>query len=226
MSNSQLVYFRNTFFAGLLTLVPIGVTIFIANWIFNLLTGRTMDLLIRFSPAFDGVPKFAVRVFALVLSVAIIWLVGLVTRNVVGKRILRLFEDLFERLPMLGSVYTTAKQMGQALLSSPGTAMFEKVALIEYPKEKCYALVFVTADAYRECNEAVGEDMISVFLPTTPNPTSGFLLFLPRTRVTILRISVSEAMRLIVSAGAVKPMEAYNLPKQTPEKPKAEAPDE
>lgn len=204
--SEHVTHFRNTFLAGLLTLVPIGVTIYVANWIFNLLTGKTTTLLKQLGyELFEIAPEFLVRLAALLLTIAIIWLVGLVTRNVVGKRILLLAEDTFERVPMLGSVYTTVKQIGQALFSSPDTAMFRKVALIEYPKENSYALGFITADAYAECNDATGEDLVSIFLPTTPNPTSGYLLFIPRERVTVLKLSVPEAMRLIISAGAVKP---------------------
>ncbi|MFW5803559.1 MAG: DUF502 domain-containing protein [Verrucomicrobiota bacterium] len=204
--SEQVTHFRNTFLAGLLTLVPIAVTLYVANWIFNLLTGRTARLLKRLGyELFDIAPEFAIRLLALVLSVAIIWLVGLVARNVAGKRIILFAEDIFRRLPMLGSVHATVKQIGQALFSSPDTAMFRKVALIEYPKEDSYALGFVTADAYAECNDAVGEDLVSIFLPTTPNPTSGYLLFIPREKVSILKLSVGEAMRLIISAGAVKP---------------------
>ena len=204
--SEQVTHFRNTFLAGLLTLVPIAVTIYVANWIFNLLTGRTAELLKRLGyELFDIAPEFVVRLLALVMTVAIIWLVGLVARNMLGKRVIQFAENLFQRVPMLGSVYTTVKQIGQALFSSPDTAMFRKVALIEYPKENSYALGFITADAYAECNDAVGEDMVSIFLPTTPNPTSGYLLFIPRKQVSILKLSVPEAMRLIISAGAVKP---------------------
>lgn len=214
--NEHVAHFRNTFLAGLLTLVPIAVTIYVANWIFYLLTGHTAELLKRFGyPILETAPDFVVRLFGLLLTVALIWLVGLIARNMLGHRIIRFVEDILERVPMMGTVYSTVKQIGQALLSGPDTAMFRKVALIEYPKKDCYALGFLTADAYHECNEGTGRDLVSIFLPTTPNPTSGYLLFVPREKVVVMGMSVPEAMRLIISGGVVKP--PYNPSQQAPE---------
>jgi uncharacterized membrane protein len=148
---------------------------------------------------------FGIRILSLLVLVFAIYLVGLFARNVIGRRLIHLIEELFRRLPMVGGIHSTVKQMGSALLSGGDTGMFRQVALLEYPKKGCYAIGFVTAVAPVECSERLETDLLSIFLPTTPNPTSGFMLLLPRNQVTILRMSVPEAMRLIISGGVVKP---------------------
>ena len=134
-----------------------------------------------------------------------IYLIGLIARNVFGRRLIHLLERLLLRLPLLGSVYSTVHQIGHAILAGTSNGMFRKVVLIEYPKKDSFAIGFVTADACASCNTASGHDLISVFVPTTPNPTSGFLLLLPKSDISFLDMSVAEGMRLVISGGVVRP---------------------
>jgi uncharacterized membrane protein len=209
--SSHVTRWRNVFFAGLLTTVPIVASVGIIGWIFNLLTGQIPRVLndlpipLLHDLLQNRFATFGIRILSLMLIVFAIYLVGLFARNVIGRRLIDLLEEIFRRLPMVGGIHSTVKQMGSALLNGGGTGMFRQVALLEYPKEECYAIGFVTAVAPVECSERKGTDLVSVFLPTTPNPTSGYLLLLPRHKVTILQMSVAEGMRLIISGGVVKP---------------------
>jgi uncharacterized membrane protein len=202
---------RNIFFAGLVTTVPIVATVGIIGWIFNLLTGQIPRILNNVPLPFlqdllqNQFASFGIRLLSLLVLVFAIYLVGLFARNVIGRRMIHWLEKLFYRLPMVGGIHSTVKQIGSALLNGGGTGMFRQVALLEYPKEGCYVIGFVTAVAATECSERLEMDLLSIFVPTTPNPTSGFMLLLPRDKVTILRMNVAEAMRLIISGGVVKP---------------------
>ena len=116
-----------------------------------------------------------------------------------------MLEKLLLRLPMVRTIYSTIQQIGRALIQGGGTGMFRQVVQIEYPKEGCYVLGFLTAEAAAECKAKSKRDLISIFVPTTPNPTSGFLLFVPREDVLFLEMTVVEGMRLVISGGAVAP---------------------
>jgi len=124
---------------------------------------------------------------------------------VIGRRIFDLMETLLLKLPMIRTVYSTLRQFGFAIFHGGGAGTFRQVALIEYPRKGLYVIAFVTAEAPTECSRAANMPLTCVFVPTTPNPTSGFLLLLPETEVQILSMSVLEGMRLVISGGVVKP---------------------
>lgn len=211
MIEHRISHIRNTFIAGLLTLVPISVTLFLVVWFFDLLTGRIpmfLDLLphSRLKEVVDNrIISFFLRVISLGLLLFCIWLMGLIARNVAGRRLIQSIERLLLKLPMVRTIYSTVQQIGQAVFNGTNTGMFRKVVLIEYPRKNVYAIGFVTATEYTECSFRAGCDLVAVFLPTTPNPTSGFLLFVPAEDVLALEMSVTDAMRLIISGGVVRP---------------------
>jgi len=211
MSDHRIARARNTFFAGLLIVVPVAVTVWITYWIFALLTGYVpwivkrlqVPLLERVVGADDD--SFMIRVLCLFILLSLIWFVGLIAKTVVVRKIISWFDTIILRLPMVNTIYSTIQQVGRAVFQQGEGGMFQKVVLVEYPRREVYAIAFVTAEGYRECCTRTGHDLISLFLPTTPNPTSGFLLLVPRDQVFPLDISVTDAMRLVISGGVVHP---------------------
>jgi uncharacterized membrane protein len=216
-SHKRVVGIRNTFLAGLLVVVPISLTLFLTLWIFDVLTRAIPELFAQFPSRLiqDLLNNqfFALAILMVVLLVILtaIYVVGLVTRNVLGRKVLAFMERLVLKLPMIRTVYSTIQQLGYAILRGGGTGMFRQVALVEYPRRGQFVIGFITAPAPEECNRLTGERMTSIFIPTTPNPTSGFLLFVPQKEIQILPISVLEGMRLVISGGVVKP-EALSEP--------------
>jgi len=210
MSKHKL-HFKNTFLTGLLTVVPLILTLFLTVWLFTSVTNLIPALLKQFpGETMHGLLEnqafvLVVRLLGLGLIVFGIYFVGLITKGVLVRQLLAMLERLVERLPMIGTLYSTIKQMGNAILRGGGTGMFQKAVLIEYPRKDSYVLGFLTAEGATELEAKTGKDLLSIFVPTTPNPTSGFLLLLPRQDVTVLDMTVMEAMRLVISGGAVQP---------------------
>jgi uncharacterized membrane protein len=187
---------RNLILAGLLVTVPIGITVAVTVWVFQRLTGLLPALLRRADFPFadellrNDVSQFGVRLLSLVVLLLALLIAGAIARNVVGRRIIALLEQLILKIPMVSSVYSTVQQIGASLLSSD-SGMFRRVVLVEYPRE--------------ECDDRLAADLVSVFVPTTPNPTSGFLLMVARRELVFLDMNVTDAMRLVISGGVVRP---------------------
>ena len=211
MPSVLLARLRNLFLTGLLVIVPIFVTLAIVKWIFDLLTGGLPRILGRIDNPYvtellhNNLSAFSIRMLSLVLLVLGVTLMGLVARNVVGSKVIALFEQVFLRVPMVRTVYSTVRQIGHAVMAGGNNGMFRQVVMIEYPREGSYALAFVTADGAEECCRHTGEDLVGLFVPTTPNPTSGFLLLVPREDLIHLNMTVAEGMRLVISGGVVRP---------------------
>jgi len=190
---------RNSFFAGLLVVVPAFGSILILLGFFNWLTNFLLP------PSFrDAENVFIYRVGALFVFVVLVSAVGWITRLVVGKKLIALGEAAIKRIPILNKTYGFIKEISQTLLTDKKT-IFTHVVLIEYPREGLFAIGFVTNDAGGEIQAKSREDLVNVFIPTTPNPTSGFLLFVPRHHMSILTMSVADGMKLIFSGGAFIP---------------------
>ena len=211
MPPPPLARWRNLFLTGLLVIVPIFVTVAIVNWIFDLLTGGIPRVLKHVDNPYmrellqHNLSAFSVRMLSLLVLLLGVTLVGAIARNVFGRKAIDLFEQLFLRLPMVRTIYSTVRQIGHAVMAGGDTGMFRQVVLIEYPRKGAYVIAFATADGSEECCRLTGEDLVSLFVPTTPNPTSGFLLFVPRGDLTHLSMTVAEGMRLVISGGVVQP---------------------
>jgi len=134
------------------------------------------------------------------LAFILLTIIGGLTANFLGRALLSFGERLIRHMPVIGTVYTALQQIFKTAVQEDGKA-FSKVALIEYPRKGLFAIAFVTKAADRRVNKSTGKTMIGVFLPTTPNPTSGFLLFVPEDELTILDMTVEEGARLVISAG-------------------------
>lgn len=186
--------FRQHVLTGLLTLTPLAVTAWI-GWRLYLLVDRALRPLLERIPPLQALPDVLVTALGVLLSIVLVGLVGLVSRNLIGVAFFNLVERLFHRIPVMKSVFTASKQIAEVFLGD-GRQAFQKVVLFEYPRRDMWALGFLTKDE-------PASDVVHVFLPTTPNPTSGFLLLIPRADTRVLDMSVEDGIRLIISGGAV-----------------------
>jgi uncharacterized membrane protein len=190
---------RNSFFAGLLVIMPLAGSILILLSLFTWVTDFMLPEQLRrqmLSPLY--------RIAALLVFILFTTLVGWITRLVVGRRMIALGEAIIARVPLLNKTYIFIKEISHTLFSGRKT-MFQRVVLVEYPRAGVYTIGFVTSDAIGETQAKTPEPVINVFFPTTPNPTSGWLALVPQSQVTDLDMSVADGMRLIVSGGAVVP---------------------
>ncbi len=195
---------RNSFFAGLVAVVPIAGSLIILLWLFNMVTDVLLPGFVREQLETLPYPEFLFRVLALVIFVALVTMVGWVTRLVVGKRLQTMMETLLGRVPLLNKVYAFMKEVSHTMLGGKKT-MFQRVVLVEYPRAGLYSLGFVTNEFGGEAEAKTGKELISVFFPTTPNPTSGWLALIPRDEVRALDMSVAEAIKMIISGGTIVP---------------------
>ncbi len=196
---------RRYFVAGILFFAPIGITIWaiaaIVVWLDNLLLPRVLKLVI---PGLEDPP--ALPVIGMLFTFVVIILLGVVARHLFGGELLRAWERLLSRVAVARNIYSGVKQLFEAIFSSQQhAARFRRVVLVEYPRKGVYALAFITGQARGVVEEATGRRMVSCFLPTTPNPTSGFYLLLPEEEVLPVDLSVEEAFKLVMSAGLVSP---------------------
>jgi len=190
------------FFAGLAVLLPIGLTLYIVWVLFNLVSKSVSPLLIKIA-LLQEVPVVVIRIIAVLITFVIIWIIGLVAANIVGRNILKLPEVLLLKAPVVNRIYQTIRQIIQTIIVSK--TAFRQVVLVEYPRKGVYTIAFVT-NTYEE----KGKKNLSLFIPTTPNPTSGFFLIVPEEEVIPLKMTVEEAMKLVVSAGIITP-EDYSI---------------
>jgi uncharacterized membrane protein len=142
--------------------------------------------------------------FGLLLALVIVLLTGLVTANYLGQRLVKFWEGVLGRIPVVRSIYSSVKQVSDTLFSDSGNA-FKKALLVQYPREGCWTIAFQTGTPAKEVAALLNETMVSVYVPTTPNPTSGFFLMMKSTEVKPLDMSVDEALKYIVSMGVVAP---------------------
>ncbi|TCT12539.1 putative membrane protein [Tepidamorphus gemmatus] len=197
---------RNYFLTGLVIAAPLSITIYI-TWSFIGWVDAWVKPWIpeRYNP--DHYLPFTVPGFGLIVAVLALIFLGAATANLFGRTIVAYGEMMLDRMPLVRSIYRGLKQIFETVLSQTGNS-FQKVGLIEYPRAGLWAIVFVATETKGELvHKAGGEetDLLSVFLPTTPNPTSGFLLFVPRKDVQILDMSVEDGAKLVISGGLVAP---------------------
>ena len=206
------LFFRNMIVTGLLVAVPVILSLWVAWYLYSHLTDWGLTLADTLG-LMSGLPQFwrtqIIRVLALVVILAALFFLGLLTKITIGRKVIGKAQSLLLKVPLVNFIYSTCKQIGDTIMSSKKGSMFRQVVLIEYPRKGCYAIAFMTNENTPENSEAARKlgkgDLISVFMPTTPNPTSGFLMLIPREECIMLDMSVSEAMRLIVSCGAIQP---------------------
>lgn len=200
---------RNYFLTGLVIAAPISITLFI-TWSFIQWVDDTVKPYIPHIYNPDNYLPFSVPGVGLIFSLIILTILGFLTANFVGRSFLNYGEVMVGRMPLVRNIYNALKQIFETVLSQKGQT-FTKAAVIEYPRRDLWALSFIATSTMGEVSHRLAdrtgsdEGFISVFLPTTPNPTSGFLLFVPREDVIILDMSVEDAAKLVISAGLVTP---------------------
>lgn len=193
---------RKYFITGLLVLVPLAITLWVLNLIISTLDQSLLLLPSSLRP--ESLFGFTLPGIGTMLTLVIIFVTGLITQNFIGTRLLNLWEWLLQRIPVVNSIYSSVKQVSDTLLSSSGNA-FRKALLIQYPREGVWTIAFQTGVPGGDVKNHLTGDYISVYVPTTPNPTSGFFLMLKREDTIELSMNVDEALKYIVSMGVVAP---------------------
>ncbi len=199
--------FRNAFLTGLLIFLPLGTTVFVLNFFLGLFkepaTRLAFELGVEEKSFFFGMETL-LAIIGLFVGILSLTLLGFLSNYFLGKLFISWTEKFLGKVPFLSNVYRSAKQIVETF-GKENRAVFQEVVMIEYPRPNCYVLGFVTTEASGETVEAIGKKLTNVFVPTTPNPTSGFLLLLPRKDIFPLKMSVGEGMKMLISGGAVIP---------------------
>ena len=187
--------------AGLLVLVPIGITIWVLHFLITSLDQTIFLLPEYWRPTFNGdkIPGMGI-IFAFVL----LFVTGVIASNVFGKQFVKVWDRLVNRIPVVGGIYKSVKQLTDPVLSENGQA-FSKAVLIEFPHPGLHSIAFLTNKVEGELRTKLGEDHVAVYIPTTPNPTGGYMLLVPKARLVPLDMSVDQALKYIISMGVAAP---------------------
>jgi len=208
--------FRNYVIAGTLVTAPIGITIWLAWQIVRFFDANVRAIIPQgYNP--EQYLPFSIPGIGLVIFVLALWLAGYLAAGLMGRTLIRVGERFLSGMPIVRHVYGALKQIFETVLAQKSVA-FRQVVLVEYPRRGIWCLGFVSGRTEGEVQNLTRDEMVNIFLPTTPNPTSGFLLFLPRRDVTLLSMSVEEGIKMVVSGGIVtppdrRPEEERNVPK-------------
>ena len=193
---------RGYFLAGLLVIVPLGVTLFVITAILRLIDRLLIIIPPKFHP--ETYLPFKIPGLGLVLAIVLIMITGILVKNYIGRRVVAFGEYILSGIPLVRPVYVAVKQVIQAMFGDTPYA-FKRAILVEYPRKGVWAIAFVTGRTYEEIAEKTKKKTINVFLPTTPNPTSGFYLVIPEEDTISLDITVEDAFKLLISGGVVEP---------------------
>lgn len=195
-------HLRRYLVAGLLVWIPLGVTIFILKVLIGLMDKTLLLIPQQYRP--EEWLGFSVPGLGLILTLLVLLVTGLLAANIVGRSMVGLWESLLDRIPVVRSVYSAAKNFTEIVFSDSGQS-FKKVLLIEYPRKGIYSLAFQTATNLGEVQERTGEQMVCTFVPTTPNPTSGYIIIVPKKDIIELDMEIDEALKMIISLGVIIP---------------------
>lgn len=216
-------FLKNSILTGIFVVVPIFVSLWIAWVIYDSLTSWGVELVEKLNFGWD-VSTFwkvqIVRIASLLVMAMVLVLIGVIARNTLGKKLVHGFQQMLLKVPIIKTIYSTSQQVGDALWNANGGDMFSKAVLFEYPRRGSWAVGFLTNENKQqfEITRVLNTELVSVFIPTTPNPTSGFLFLIPKKDCIVLNMTVAEAMKYIVSCGAVIPPEkAENLAQHSAE---------
>lgn len=197
---------RNIFIAGVLFTLPVAFTIFILNFLFKSLDNAVSPYFTKMLIALGApIPEgFHTPGFGVIMTVVIIFLIGLFATNIFGAKLVQFGEMIVEKIPIVRNLYTGAKQVVTAIANAE-TKAFRKVVLIEFPRKGVYAMGFVSSEARGEVQRRTEKEVINIIIPTTPNPTSGFLVFVPKEDVIELSMTIEDGIKFIISCGIVTP---------------------
>ena len=197
-------WIRKTLLAGLLVLLPISLSIYILYHLLRILDGILRDTIIKILEKWIGIisPETHIPGLGIVAIIALLILTGILARNYFGKKFIAMGDYILTRIPLMNRVYIAIREISEAILSEK-REVFKKAVIIEYPRKGIYSVAFYTQDTSGPIQKNLKEDVVSVFVPTTPNPTSGYLLFVPKTDIKNLDMSVEDALKLVISGGSI-----------------------
>ena len=194
---------RTYFLTGIVVAAPIGITIWLAWQFVAFVDGQVRPLLpAKYNP--ESYVPFALPGVGLVVSIIVLTLIGALAANFLGRALMRFGERIVDRMPVIRALYGALKQIFETVLAQSSES-FREVVMVEYPRKDVWALAFVTSQTEGEIQNLTEDEMVNIFLPTTPNPTSGFLLFVPRRELVPLTMSVEEGIKLVISGGIITP---------------------
>jgi len=209
---------RRYLVAGILVWLPIGITIILLRILIGLMDRTLILIPEQFRP--EAWLGFAIPGLGLVLTVLILLVTGVLAANIVGRSLVGFWERILDRIPVVRSVYSASKNFAEIVFSDSDQS-FKKVLLIEYPRKGLYGLAFQTSTNLGEVQHRTGEEVVCTFVPTTPNPTSGFIIIVPKKDIIELDMEVDEALKMIISLGVVVPSwrkeQIGELPLKTPD---------
>ena len=193
---------RKYVIAGLLVWLPLAATVIIIKLVIDLLDKIILFLPLEYRP--EALFGFSIPGFGLILAIGVLLLTGMLATNLLGRQIVSLWEAILSRIPIVRSIYNAVKQIASTVLTSKGKS-FRKVVMAEYPRKGIWSIGFLTNDDVAINCEGIEDHMLAVFLPTTPNPTSGFILLFPKQDIIELDMSVEDGFKFIISIGVVVP---------------------
>jgi len=198
----MMMLLRKYLIAGLLVWLPLAATVVIIKLVIDLLDKTILLLPLEYRP--ESLFGFSIPGFGLVLAIAVLILTGMLAANLLGKQLVAFWEAILSRIPIVRSIYNAVKQISSTILTSEGKS-FRKVVIVEYPRKGIWSIGFLTNEKVALDCEGIETDLVAVFLPTTPNPTSGFILLFPKEDIIELDMSVEEGFKFIISIGVVVP---------------------
>lgn len=193
---------RKYFITGLLILVPLAITLWVLHAIISTMDQSLLLLPEQWRP--EALFGFKIPGLGTILTLLIIFVTGLLTQNFIGNYVVKIWEGLLNRIPIVNSIYSSVKQVSDTLFSSSGNA-FRKAVLVQYPRQGSWTIGFLTGVPGGDVVQHLDGDYVSIYVPTTPNPTSGFFLMVPKADAIELDMSVDAALKYIVSMGVVAP---------------------
>lgn len=193
---------RKYFITGLLVLVPLAITFWVLHSVISIMDQSLLLLPQKWQP--ENLVGFKIPGLGTLLTVLIVFITGLLAKNFVGNYVVSMWDVFLKRIPIVNTLYSSVKQVSDTLFSSSGNA-FSKALLVQYPRQGSWTIAFLTGTPDGEIARHLSGDFISVYVPTTPNPTSGYFLLVPKSDVIELEMSVDTALKYVVSMGVVSP---------------------
>jgi len=193
---------RKYIIAGLLVWLPLAATVVIVKLVVDLLDKIILLLPPNWQP--ETVLGFSIPGFGIILAIFILLITGMLAANLFGRRLVALWEAILNRIPLVRSIYNSVKQISTTILDSNGKS-FRKVVMLQYPRKGIWSIGFLTNEDVSTEIESLSDDLVAVFVPTTPNPTSGFIIMAPREDITELDMTVEEGFKFIISMGVITP---------------------
>jgi uncharacterized membrane protein len=195
-------YLRRYLIAGLLVWVPLGITVLVARMLIRWLDGSILLLPEAYRP--ENLIGFSIPGLGVLISLAALLLTGVLVANFFGRRLVKMGEKVLARIPLVRSVYSGAKQLAETVFSDAGES-FRKVVLVEFPRKGLWTIGFLTGTDTGEAQQKTGHDVVNIYVPTTPNPTGGYFVMVPREDLIELQMSVDDGLKMLMSMGAVVP---------------------